>query len=87
MSELLNNNSQLITELFDMIEHMEAKIEELEQNAHTSFMGEVYYTDEELSNLLHVSRRTLADWRQNGKIDYIQFPGKIIYPSSAVQRL
>ncbi len=60
---------------------------ELIQNSKPFLNGERYLTDKELSLRLKISRRTLQDWRSNGKIEYIQLEGKILYAESAVQKM
>ncbi len=87
MSELINNESDTIKIMIEMMDSMEKRIDEIELLSHPSFLGEVFLTDSEVSAHLHVSKRTLSDWRMKGMIDYIQLPGKIIYPSSAIQRM
>lgn len=37
--------------------------------------------------MLHVSLRTLQDWRDTGKIAYIQISGKVLYKESDINRL
>ena len=45
-----------------------------------------YYTNEDLINLLKVSRRTLSTWRETGKIGYRQIGAKIIYTQNDVDQ-
>ena len=44
-------------------------------------------TDDEVSKILHISRRTLQDYRNSGKIPYYQFGGKILYEESDIERI
>ena len=41
--------------------------------------GERYLTDKEVSAQLKLSRRTLQDYRNEGRISYYQLGGKILY--------
>lgn len=43
------------------------------------------YDNNDLIRLLHVSRRTLATWRGEGKISYTQVGNKIYYTHSDVE--
>ena len=45
------------------------------------------YTDEELSQRLKISRRSLQDYRNQGRIPYIKLGGKILYRSSDIERM
>lgn len=49
--------------------------------------GECFYTDKELSEKLKISRRSLQDYRNEGRIPYIQLGGKILYRSSDIEKL
>ena len=42
------------------------------------------YDNADLMRLLHVSRRTLATWREKGVIGYSQYSGKIYYSQDDV---
>ena len=62
-------------------EIMMARFEVLSQSHTPRLNGETYITDNELSEQLRVSERTLQEWRTSGKIDCIQFEkkGKVLY--------
>lgn len=50
--------------------------------------GEKYLTNNEICELLHISQRTLQDYRDTGKIGYIQISsGKILYKESDIIKL
>lgn len=49
--------------------------------------GERYITDEDLSELLKVHRRTLNDYRKKGILRYIYFGGKVLYRESDIPRV
>jgi len=49
--------------------------------------GEKYLTDKEVSEKLKVSRRTLQDYRNQGRIAYIQLGGKILYKESDIEKM
>ena len=53
------------------------------------FMGSLdrFFTDKEVSARLKVSRRTLQDYRNEGRIAYIQLGGKILYRESDIERM
>jgi excisionase family DNA binding protein len=52
-----------------------------------SLNGESFYIDEELSKKLKVSRRSLQDYRDEGRIPYIKLGGKILYRASDIEKL
>ena len=49
--------------------------------------GENFLTDKEVAERLRISRRTLQEYRNEGRISYIQLGGKIIYKESDIERL
>lgn len=51
------------------------------------FKGDRFLTDEELSRLLKVSRRTLQEYRTGRLIPYYIVQGKALYRESEIQGL
>ena len=49
--------------------------------------GGIFYTNVELPRLLQISRRSLQDYRNQGRMPYIKLGGKILYRSSDVERM
>lgn len=87
MSEIIDSRNERIARFFKSLDRMVAGVEKLATNRHIPLNGEIYLTDKEVSERLKVSRRTLQEWRNEGRIAYIQLDGKIIYPESTLQRL
>ena len=52
-----------------------------------AFHGDYFLTDEELSKLLKVSRRTLQEYRTLGMIPYYLVQGKALYKESDIQKV
>lgn len=49
--------------------------------------GGRYLTDKEVSAQLKLSRRTLQDYRNEGRISYYQLGGKILYRESDIEKM
>ena len=49
--------------------------------------GDSFYTDDELSKKLKISRSSLQDYRDEGRIPYIKLGGKLLYRSSDIEKL
>ena len=49
--------------------------------------GERYLTDRDLARRLHVSRRTLQQYRHEGILPYFLFGGKTLYRESDIQKV
>lgn len=43
-----------------------------------------YITDNQLAEKLHVSKRTLANYRAKGEIGYYDLPGKLLYEEAEI---
>jgi len=59
----------------------------LAQNYHPPLNGERYMTDKEVAERLKVSRRTLQEYRNDRKIPFILFGGKVLYRETDIERM
>lgn len=73
--------------LFQGLENMERLIAAFEDAPKSVFHGERFLTDEELSKILRVSRRTLQEYRTLGVIPYYLVQGKALYKESDIQKI
>ena len=76
MSEIIARQSEPVTRFLDALDRMMEGLNRLSQSHTPRLNGETYITDNELSEQLRVSDRTLQEWRTSGKIGYIQFEKK-----------
>lgn len=63
------------------------KIERYCATARPMMDGEVYLMNEEVCRLLHISPRTLQEYRNNGTIAYYKIGGKLLYRQSDLQAM
>lgn len=85
--EIINCKSDDIILFFENVDKLLGLIKETFENNSSALNGERYLTNNDVANMLHVSLRTLQDWRDTGKIAYIQISGKVLYKESDVIRL
>lgn len=83
----LNKNDSRIAYVFNSLDRITSKLENLLVNHRPIFNGERYITDEELSNKLNIHRRTLNDYRKKGILPYIYFGGKVLYPENEILKI
>lgn len=76
-----------VSYFFNTIERITLQVEDLLDMQKPLFNGEHYITDEELSKLLKIHRRTLNDYRKKGILPYIYFGGKVLYKESVIQNI
>ena len=80
--DLLTNDAEDIIAYKEMITQVRSRIEEILLNYRPVMNGEIYLSGEDVCNLLHISKRTLQQYRDDKILPYIQIGGKIIYKQS-----
>jgi len=85
--DLITRKNEKVIDFFDSLQQMLSSIESAFNNSKPSLNGEKYLTDREVSEKLKVSRRTLQDYRNQGRIAYIQLGGKILYRESDIEKM
>ena len=82
--DILNNKSLQMVSFFTALDELSATIQQDLQNRTPHLNGEKYLTNREVCQLLHISSRTLQNWRDTGKIPFIRLQGKILYRESDI---
>lgn len=85
--DLVTKNNPRIMQLFQSLDRVLSRMELMTKNCKPILNGECYLTDKEVSERLKISRRTLQDYRNEGKIPYCQIGGKLLYRESDLQRM
>ncbi len=80
-------NHEGVKSFFLSLDRLSLIMECLFTSRRPTLNGESFYTDKELSEKLKISRRSLQDYRNEGRIPYIQLGGKILYRSSDIEKL
>ena len=86
-ADLITKSNPRIAALFKSLDRTLGRMELMAKNCKPILNGEYYLTDKEVSERLKISRRTLQDYRNEGKIPYCQIGGKIIYRASDLQKI
>jgi len=82
--EILDKKSTEVTSLFTVLDELLDTIQQAIKNRTPHLNGEKFLTNRDVCKMLHVSSRTLQDWRDTGKIPFIQVKGKILYKESEI---
>ena len=82
--DLLTNEAEEIIIHQEMIIQLRNRIEEILKNYRPIMNGEIYLSGEDVCQLLHISKRTLQQYRDDKILPYIQIGGKIIYRESDI---
>jgi len=81
---LLSNEAEEIIVYQEMIMRLKNRIEEILKNYRPVMNGEIYLSGEDVCELLHISKRTLQQYRDDKILPYIQIGGKIIYKETDI---
>jgi excisionase family DNA binding protein len=84
--DLLTNNTPEIINHQETIRLLRNKIEEILKNYRPVMNGEIYLSGQQVCELLHISKRTLQQYRDDRILPYIQIGGKIIFKQSDILR-
>lgn len=85
--DLITRKNEKVVDFFESLHQMLSSLETVFDKCKPSLNGEKYLTDKEVSEKLKVSRRTLQDYRNQGRIAYIQLGGKILYRESDIEKM
>lgn len=77
--EILDKKSTEIISFFTGLDELLDTIGKALKNRTPHLNGEKFLSNRDVCRMLHVSPRTLQDWRDTGKIPFIQIKGKILY--------
>jgi excisionase family DNA binding protein len=86
-NELITRSNERVSSFFKSLDRMVAGLERLAKTCKPTLGGERYLTDKEVSARLKLSRRTLQDYRDQGRIPYCQLGGKILYRESDIEKV
>lgn len=85
--EIKDYKSEDIIIFFENLDELLCSVKEVFENNPLMLNGERYLTNNDVADMLHISLRTLQDWRDTRKIAYIQISGKILYRESDIRKL
>ena len=85
--ETITRNNEKVALLLEKMNRLMENMESLAENYKPVLGGERFLTDKELSAMLKISRRSLQDYRNEGRIPYIQLGGKILYRESDIEQI
>jgi hypothetical protein len=86
-NQLITSETERVKAFFLSLERLSTAIENLFTSRKPTLNGDSFYTDDELSKKLKLSRRSLQDYRNEGRIPFIKLGGKILYRSSDIEKL
>ena len=76
---ILTKESPEIIRFFRNISTLSKMLDDQEKNFRPVLNVERYITDSDFADKLKLTRRTLADYRMNGRLPYYKVGGKLLY--------
>ena len=87
MNELITGDNERIVNFICNLDRILEEVRRFTETNRPVLNGERFLTDKELASKLKVSRRTLLDYRNEGRIPYILLGGKVLYRESDIERM
>ncbi len=85
--KILTEDTSEIQNLFQKMEQFTSKVKLINKHFKPVIEGEIYLQGEDVCKILHISKRTLQQYRDDKILPYIQLNGKIIYQESDIYKL
>jgi len=86
-NDLITKENPRIAALFRSIDRTLDKLERTMENCKPPLNGEYYLTDKEVSERFKVTRQTLQQYRNTGRIAYCRLGGKILYRAGDIEKM
>lgn len=86
-NEVIMKDNERIKAFLGSLNRMLAKLEIVLTSYKLMLNGERFLTDVQVSERLKVSRRTLQQYRSEGRISYFKFGGKSLYRESDIEKI
>lgn len=85
--EILGKNSPEVKELFSLAREAGENIEQSLRTNKPGLNGERYLNNKQVCDILHISMRSLQEYRDKGKISFYKIKGKIMYTEPDVYKM
>ena len=87
MNLIITRENEKVIQFFKDINQLSQSVDLLMANYKPLFEGQRFLTDTELSQHLKLTKRTLQEYRNSGKLPFYQIGGKILYRESDIEKL
>lgn len=87
MSLIITCENEQVIQFLKEVDQLSQSIELLMANYKPILDGQRFLTDTELSQYLKLTKRTLQEYRNVGKLPFYQIGGKILYRESDIEQL
>lgn len=84
---VMTADDSLIAQALHALRKGTKEVSQLAENYRPPLNGQRYMTDKEVAEQLKISRRTLQEYRNDRKIPYLLFGGKVLYRETDIERM
>ncbi|CCY39024.1 putative uncharacterized protein [Tannerella sp. CAG:118] len=84
---VLNKDSNEVRRFLETMENISKMLDINSSIYRPIFDGNRYITEQELSKALKITKRTLIEYRMNGKLPYYKIGGKILYKEQDIMEI
>ena len=85
--EVITKENEEVQDFFASLKSCMAYVDNVTANFRSAMNGEVYLTGEDVCNILHITARTLQEYRTQRLISFMSLPGKTLYRQSDIERM
>ena len=86
-NNVINTNSDEIKDILSAIEEATTNLELGMEALSSSANQDRYLNNNQVCEMLHISQRTLQDYRDKGRISFYKLEGKILYKYSDIEKM
>ena len=87
MNHIITRDDPQVAAFFQEMKRISNLLDIIETNSKPLLNGESYLTDTELAQCLKLTKRTLQEYRNTGRISFYLVGGKILYREADIERL
>lgn len=87
MNHIITRDDPQVTAFFQEMKRISCLLDTIEANSKPLLNGESYLTDTELAQCLKLTKRTLQEYRNAGRIPFYLIGGKILYREADIEKL
>lgn len=86
MKQIGNSNEDMLA-LLEVVVGIKNELLYIREYFHPLLKGEIYLSGEQVCEMLHISKRTLQQYRDDGLIPFIKLERKILFRESDIVKV
>lgn len=87
MNHIITRDNPQVLAFFQDMKRLSAQLDTIAANNKPLLNGECFLTDTELAHQLKLTKRTLMEYRNAGKLPFYRIGGKILYREADIEKL